>query len=81
MERLHALVTSLPRATIVEERPDYLHVSVTTRWMRYTDDVELRIDAASGLVHLRSASRIGYGDMGVNRARASEIASLWAALP
>lgn len=66
-------VRALPRVEIVTSEDDYLHAVFTTRLMRYRDDVELRLDAASGVIDLRSASRVGYGDMGVNRERMESI--------
>jgi uncharacterized protein (DUF1499 family) len=41
----------------------------TTRLFRFKDDVEFYIDADEGQVHFRSASRVGYSDMGANRKR------------
>lgn len=48
---------------------DYLHATFETALFRFVDDFEARLDAGRGLIHLRSASRVGYGDRGVNRAR------------
>ena len=77
--RLRALITSLPRTTIVSERPGYFHVEFRTALIGYTDDVQFVFDAPTQVIHFRSASRLGMGDMGMNRARMTEIASLWAA--
>ena len=52
---------------------DYLSVTFTSRLFRFVDDVEFRIDAASELVHVRSASRVGRSDLGVNRKRVESI--------
>jgi len=67
--RLRAWVAARPEARIVEERPGYLYAEFTSRWMRFVDDVEFLLDPASGLIHVRSASRLGRKDFGVNRAR------------
>jgi len=66
-------VRAIPRVEIVTAEDDYLHVVFTSRLMRYRDDVELELDAESGVIRLRSASRVGYGDMGVNRERMESI--------
>jgi len=58
---------AFPRVTLVEEAPGYLHFVVTTFLLRFKDDVEL--EQEGDVVHVRSASRVGYGDLGVNRAR------------
>lgn len=69
MERLKFAVGSLPRTRIVEESGNYLRAEFTTAIMRYVDDVEFLIDADAGLIHFRSASRVGYSDMGANKKR------------
>ena len=64
---------SLERVEIVTAESDYLHVVFTSALMRYRDDVEFRLDAGEGVIRLRSASRVGYGDMGANRERIESI--------
>lgn len=66
-------VRALPRVEVVTSEDAYLHAVFTTRLMHYRDDVELRLDVESGVIDLRSASRVGYGDMGVNRERMESI--------
>jgi len=56
-------------AQVVEQRADYLYLRFTTRLMRYVDDAEFWFDPAAGAVQVRSASRVGRRDFGVNRAR------------
>jgi uncharacterized protein (DUF1499 family) len=63
-----ALLADL-RTRIVTERPGYLHAEARSRVFRFVDDVEVMVDSAAGLVRFRSASRVGRGDLGVNRAR------------
>jgi uncharacterized protein (DUF1499 family) len=71
--RLRTVMAGWPGATIVEERPGYLHVECRTRWMGFVDDVEFLLDPGAGLIHVRSASRIGRRDFGTNRARVEAI--------
>jgi uncharacterized protein (DUF1499 family) len=54
---------------IAEQADDYISAVFTTRLFRFKDDVEFYIDADEGQVHFRSASRVGYSDMGANRKR------------
>jgi len=68
---LHVL-GGLPRVTVVSHRPGYLYAEFTSRLMGYVDDVEFLLDPG-GAIHVRSASRLGSGDMGVNRARIDAI--------
>lgn len=70
---LARLVAAMPGATVVESRADYLRVEFQTRWMHFVDDAEFWFDPAAGVIQVRSASRLGYGDMGVNRARIESI--------
>ncbi len=61
---------------ILTEQGGYLHARYETSLMRYIDDVELRIDENKQRIHVRSASRVGYSDMGANQKRVTRI---WAA--
>jgi len=54
---------------IVSDDGHYLHATFTSGVFRFVDDVEVRLDNVSGLIHIRSASRIGHSDFGVNRKR------------
>ena len=63
------VLSEYPRATIAEKREDYLRVEVRSKFFRFVDDVEFYFPADPPLVHVRSASRVGYSDMGVNRKR------------
>ena len=56
-------------ATIRSRQRDYLHAEFESRWLGFVDDVEFLLDAEHALIHVRSASRLGYSDFGVNRAR------------
>ncbi len=73
MVRLVKVLGTLPGATIVEARPDYLYAQFTTRWLRFVDDVEFMAAPDEGVIHLRSASRVGREDLGTNRRRIEAI--------
>ncbi|HXH71314.1 MAG TPA: DUF1499 domain-containing protein [Mariprofundaceae bacterium] len=51
----------------------YLHATFTSRLFRFVDDVEARPDTEAGVIHIRSASRVGRSDLGVNRQRVEAI--------
>jgi uncharacterized protein (DUF1499 family) len=70
---LRDAVAAMPRTTIVEERPGYLHAECRSRIMRFVDDLELARASTTDRVDVRSASRVGYGDWGVNRARVESL--------
>ena len=71
--RLERIVAAERGATIVEARPDYLYAEFETKWLHFVDDVEFMLDEAAGLIHVRSASRLGRRDFGVNRRRIESI--------
>ncbi|HKI62757.1 MAG TPA: DUF1499 domain-containing protein [Mariprofundaceae bacterium] len=54
---------------IVQQSETYLHATFTSSIFRFIDDVEARLDRDTGLIHLRSASRVGRSDLGANRKR------------
>jgi uncharacterized protein (DUF1499 family) len=69
MNRLQSVLSAWPGARIVEDRPDYIAAEFETRWLRFVDDAEFLLDPAAHVIHVRSKSRLGRKDFGVNRAR------------
>ena len=67
--RLRALIEATAGARIVDERADYLRVEYTSRWLRFVDDAEFWADPGMRVVQVRSSSRLGRRDLGVNRQR------------
>jgi uncharacterized protein (DUF1499 family) len=67
--RLLEIIESMPRTQIISSTPLYIHAEVTSLLFRFVDDVEFLFEEESNLIHVRSASRIGYSDLGVNRKR------------
>ena len=58
---------------LVEMTADYLRAEATTPLMRFVDDLEFYRDTTQGVIQVRSASRIGYSDLGKNRSRLEDI--------
>ena len=85
-ERLLRVLRAHPRTRIVEEEPGYIHAECRSLIFRFTDDVELELEdldepqGSAGLIHFRSASRLGRKDFGVNRARMEQIRAAFEAL-
>lgn len=73
LAQLAQIIESMPGARIVERRADYLYVQFTSKWLRFVDDVEFWFDPTAAVVQVRSASRVGRKDFGVNRARIEAI--------
>jgi uncharacterized protein (DUF1499 family) len=72
-EALKAAMATLPRTKLVEEDESYLHYEFTSLLLRFVDDVEFLFDDETKTIHFRSASRTGYGDLGVNRQRMEQV--------
>ena len=77
MARLKDIISRMKRAKIVTESPGYLHVEFTSFLFRFVDDVEFYADDAAKIIHVRSASRLGYSDLGVNRRRVESLRAAW----
>jgi len=69
LDQLEAIIEAWPRARVTHRVPGYLHAEFESRLLGFTDDVDLLADPESGVIHVRSASRRGYHDWGVNRER------------
>jgi uncharacterized protein (DUF1499 family) len=78
MVELVRVINSLKRTKIITRKSDYLYVEFTTALMRYVDDVEFYFNDAKKTIDFRSASRIGYSDLGVNRKRMLEVTKRFA---
>jgi uncharacterized protein (DUF1499 family) len=74
MAAVRAAVLAMPRTTIIEEKKNYLYAEFRTRLLRYVDDVEFYFDGQ--LIHVRSCSRLGRRDFGVNRKRVEALRKL-----
>jgi uncharacterized protein (DUF1499 family) len=74
-ETLRRIVAESERARIVAERDGYLYAEFESRLMGFVDDLECLLDARTRRIHVRSASRLGYRDFGVNRQRVESLRS------
>jgi uncharacterized protein (DUF1499 family) len=72
LEQLKTVLHKMKRSRLITVSPDYLHAEFRT-FLGFVDDVEFHIDQEQRLIHIRSASRIGYWDFGVNRRRLETI--------
>src|SRR5690349_3307247 len=71
--KIKAIVEGMDGAKVVRSEPDYLYAQYTTKLMKYVDDVEFWFDPAAKVIQVRSASRVGSGDLGVNRKRVEAV--------
>lgn len=78
LAQLEAVITAMPRTAIIEKNDSYLYAEFTSRLMGYVDDVEFYADPVASVIHVRSASRLGESDLGVNRKRIEAIRAAFA---
>jgi len=78
---LEAALRSFPGITVVEQRADYLQAQAQTRWLKFVDDLEFWANPTAGVIELRSASRLGREDFGVNRQRIEAIRAVYLTAP
>ncbi|KIO49876.1 DUF1499 domain-containing protein [Nitrosospira sp. NpAV] len=69
LSQIASIIKTMDGAQIVKMEPGYLYVQFTTRIMKYVDDAEFYFDPAAGVIQVRSSSRLGSSDLGVNRER------------
>lgn len=72
-ETLKTVVASQARTEIVDESDRYLYAEFTSALMGFVDDVEFYLEPSEQVIHVRSASRLGESDLGVNRQRIEAI--------
>lgn len=71
--RLQGVLASMPRTKVIRDEDGYLHAECTSLVFRFVDDLECLLDRGAKVIHVRSASRVGWGDLGVNRRRVEAI--------
>jgi uncharacterized protein (DUF1499 family) len=77
IEDLKTIILRMKRARIVTESGNYLHVEFTSAIWRFVDDVEFYFEENAKVIHIRSASRLGKSDFGVNRKRVEAVRAAW----
>lgn len=69
MDQIVEILKTMPNTRIVTENERYVHAECRSSFFQFVDDVEFLVEPESARIHFRSASRVGYHDMGVNRKR------------
>ena len=69
LAKIKAIVEGMDGARVIRSEPGYLYAQFTSKLMKFVDDVEFWFDPAANVIQVRSASRVGRGDLGVNRKR------------
>jgi len=73
LEDLKSVISSLPRTKIITANDNYIYAEFTSALMGYVDDVEFYLNTDKKVIEVRSASRLGESDLGVNRDRIETI--------
>jgi len=73
MEALVKIIETTPRTRIISRTNDYVFAEYQSALMGFVDDVEFWFEPNAKIIHVRSASRLGYSDFGVNRARIEDV--------
>ena len=73
MADIKTAIQAMERTKIITENKNYLYAEFTSAIMGFVDDVEFHLDENSKVIHVRSASRLGKSDLGVNRKRIETI--------
>jgi uncharacterized protein (DUF1499 family) len=73
--RLKTIIESSERTKIIQADENYLYAEFASKLMGFVDDVEFYADDSAKVIHVRSASRLGQSDLGVNRKRVEELRS------
>jgi uncharacterized protein (DUF1499 family) len=72
-ERLLKILHSLKRVRVVASGEDFIRAEFVSAIFRFVDDVEFYLDDRNKVIHVKSASRVGYSDLGVNRRRVENL--------
>jgi uncharacterized protein (DUF1499 family) len=78
IEKIESLVNSFPRTKVISKSGNYLHAEFRTSIFGFIDDVEFLVDVNAKKIHIRSASRLGYSDLGANLSRVEKLRTLFA---
>ena len=73
LDRIASIIESMEGGKIIKREPGYIYAQFTTRLMKYVDDAEFWYDPSTEVIQVRSASRLGSSDLGVNRKRIETI--------
>jgi uncharacterized protein (DUF1499 family) len=73
MAKILSTLQAMPRTQVMQQDAGYIYAQCSTALLKFTDDIEFYLDRAAGVIHVRSASRVGRKDFHVNRARVEQI--------
>jgi len=77
MDRIRIIIEGLPRVRIIKHDGLFIHAEFMSGVFKFVDDVHVVVDDAKKKIHIHSASRVGYWDLGANRRRVEKIRMLF----
>jgi uncharacterized protein (DUF1499 family) len=78
IEKIEEMLSFIPGNRVVSKSGNYLHAEFRTPLFGFIDDVEFLVDLNAKKIHMRSASRLGYSDLGANLSRVEKLRTLFA---
>mgnify|MGYP001218343158 CR=1 FL=1 len=63
------ILENTPRLEIIEKEKNYIHAVATSRIMKFIDDIEIKNLEQDNIFYVKSSSRLGIYDLGVNKRR------------
>jgi uncharacterized protein (DUF1499 family) len=75
--KIKKIIGTFKRIKLVTENDDYLHYEFRTGIFKFVDDVEFYFDDSTKFIHFRSAARLGWSDLGVNKKRMKKVTELY----
>jgi uncharacterized protein (DUF1499 family) len=72
-QELRKAIIARDRMILTHETETTLHAEATSLVLRFVDDIDAIMDVSAGVIHIRSASRLGHSDFGVNRKRIEKL--------
>ena len=81
MQDLRSVLFDMSRSKLMKQGSQYLHYEFRSRWLSFVDNVEFYFPEKESIIHMRSASEMGYSDLGVNRQRLEKIRTAFAKTP
>jgi uncharacterized protein (DUF1499 family) len=71
--KLRDILLNSEGVTLIEDSDTYIHAECRTKIMGFVDDLEFYLSSEEQVIHVRSASRLGYSDLEKNRKRVEKI--------
>lgn len=78
IEKIEEMLSFMPGNRVISKSGNYLHAEFRTPIFGFIDDVEFLVDLNAKKIHMRSASRLGYSDLGANLSRVEKLRTLFA---